>query len=464
MRTTVLVPEVVVAGSALLLLLGARLLPRRYRPWLPAAALLAAAVALGLELWLGAAVGTLFGGAWQQDRFALFAKAALLLGLVVLVAGDLEAGDREREWSPMPLAFMVVFGGMVAASATSLVGLWTGLELAALAAVAAAGVTARDVGMRLLLVSAVAGALVAIGFAALYAIAGSGSLTTLGATLRASSLSVPLAFVVLLTLTGVVVRLGLAPFQLATLEGGLSVGPVGAGALGGLLTGVAAVMAARLLGGLGAVNLAWAPWLSVLAAFAMVLGGLRASSASVPRAMVAWLVVGQVGWLAAGLALHDRRGFAGALLVLGALLLAAAAAPALASDQEGEMQLAGLRRTRPARAAGLAILLLSLTGVPPLAGSIGQFAVAAELIHSDLAWVLAAGLLGSVLSLAGVVRVIRQIYLEPGPEPGRGGRGVGRTSWSPVALAPAVLVLLYFALANPISGLAFQGAAALKLP
>ncbi|HEY4026692.1 MAG TPA: proton-conducting transporter membrane subunit [Candidatus Dormibacteraeota bacterium] len=465
MRTTVLVPEVVVVAAALALLLGGRLLPRRRWVWLRLAALVAAVAALGLELWLGAAVGTLFAGGWQQDRFALFAKAALLLGLIVLVASDLEAGDQESGWSALPLAFLAAFGGMVAASATSLVGLWAGLELAALAAVAAAGVVARDAGSRLLVVSAVAGGLVAVGFAVLYAMAGSASLSALSIALRPSAVSVPLAFVVLLTLTGVVVRLALAPLQLAMLEGGgLSIGPLAAGALGGLLTGVAAVVAARLLGGLGGVNLTWAPWLSVVAAFAMVFGGLRAATSSSARALVAWLAVTQVGWLVAGLAVHDRRGSAGALLVLGALLLAATAAPALAMTAEGDVQLAGLRRSQPARAAALAILLLSLGGVPPLAGFMGQFAVAAELIRSNVAWVLAAGLLGSLLALFGVVRAIRQVYLDPGPEPARGGRARAQVSWSPVALAPAVLVLLYSIFANPISGLALQGAAALKLP
>jgi NADH-quinone oxidoreductase subunit N len=466
MRTAVLVPEAVVVASAVALLLGARLLPRRRWLWLRVGALAAAVVALGLELWLGAGVGTLFNGGWQQDRFALFAKGALLLGLIVLVAGDLEAGDPDSGLTALPMAFLVAFGGMVAASATSLVGLWAGLELAALAAVAAAGVSAREIGARLLLVSAVAGALVMVGYAVLYAMAGGASLSALSVGLKASALGVPLAFVVLLTLSGVVVRLGLAPFQVATLEGGLAIGPVGAGALGGLLTGVAAVVAARLLGGLDAVNLAWAPWLSVLAAFAIVLGGLRAATAGSARAIVAWLIVAQVGWLAAGLALHDKRGSAAALLVLGALLLAAAAAPALAADENGDVPLSGLRRTQPIRAVGLVILLLSLAGVPPLAGFVGELAVAAELIRSNTAWVLAAGLLGSLLALFGVVRVIRQMYLEPGPEPSRGGGARARTrvSWSPAPLAPALLVLLYTLFANPISGLALQGAAALKLP
>lgn len=464
MRITVLLPEAVVLGAAVALLVAGRVLPSRNWFWFRVVALSAAVVALGLELWLGAAIGSLFAGGWQQDRFALYAKAALLLGLIVLIAGGLEVGeDREPSSSVLPLTLLVVFGGMVAASATSLIALWAGLELAALAAVAAAGLTAKETGIRLLLVSGLAGGLVAVGFAVLFAMAGGASLTALQVGLRPGSVSVPLAFAVLLTLAGIVMRLGLAPFQWATVGAGQSVAPVGAAAVGGLLVGVGAVVAAKLLGGLDAINVAWAPWLSVLAAFAMVLGGLRATTTRSPRAMVAWLVVTQVGWMAAGLAVHDRRGSAAALLVLGALLLAAAAAPVLAAGLEREEQLPGLRRAEPGRAIGLAILLLSLAGAPPLAGFFGEFAVAAELIRSNVAWLLAAGLLGSLLALMGVVRVIRVTYLEAAPDQPRPSRAAAAT-WSAGALTPAVLVLLYGVLANPISSLAAQGAAALKLP
>lgn len=464
MRATGLIPEAVVLGSALALVLAARLLPDFYREWLAAAALAAAAVALVLELWLGAAVGTLFNGGWQQDRFALFAKAALLLGLIVLIASSLES-QAQWDWSALPAIFVVALGGMVAASATSLLGLWAGLEVATLAALASAGLSSREAGTRLLLVSGVAGTLVAVGFAVLYATTGDLSLAALRTALHPTSVSLALALAVLLALTGIVIRLGLAPFQWLEVEGGLRLTPLSAGALGGLLVGVAAVVAAKLLSGLGAINVAWAPWLSVLAAVAMVAGGLFAATAVSPRATAAWLVVAQAGWVAAGLATHDIRGSAGALLLLGGLLLAAAAAPALAGAEEGR-QLAGLGRSQPLRAVGLALLLLSLAGAPPLAGFVGQFAVAAELVRSSMAWVLAAGLLGSLLALFAAFRVIRLLYLESSPDQPRASRPLRRAAqtWSLSALVPALLVLLYGVLANPISGLALQGAAALKLP
>jgi len=457
MRTTVLVPELVVAGSAVALLLGARLLPRRRWIWLRLAALVTAVAALGLELWLGASVGTLFGGGWQQDRFALFAKAALLLGLVVLVAGDLEADDPETSWSGLPLSFLVAFGGLVAASATSLVGLWAGLELAALAAVAAAGGTARDIGTRLLLVSAVAGALVAVGFAVLFAMAGGVSLTTLSSALRPGSLSIPLAFVVLLTLTGIVVRLGLAPLQLIRRDGGPSVGAVGAGALGGLLTGVAAVVAARLLGGLDPINLAW----GAVAVRARRAGDRARRPAGGDRGVRA-----RAGRLAHRVADRVAGGRPGHARPPGLGRGAARARRPPAGRRGGARAGRGRRPRRPARrtppdAAGARGRPLDPAAVArgrapagrvhrPVRGRRGADPLEPGVGARDRAARIAAG---AVRRGAGAAADVPRA----GPDPVRGARGRTRPSWSPVPLAPAVLVLLYTILANPISGLALQG-------
>jgi len=465
-RTYDLLPEAIVVAAALgLLLVGRvrRLEDLRWRPW---AALLAAVAALGAELWLGATVGTLFGGGWGQDRFSLFAKAALLLGLVTLVASA--DWDDELTWETAPLAFLAVFAGMVAASATSLVGLWAGLELAALAGVAAAGLRARQTsslriqGIRLLVTSGVAAALVTFGFAYLYAMAGDASLLELRRALLGQPATLSLALAVLVMLAGVAVRLGLAPFHAPTVEGTAVAPSAAAAVLGGLVVGVAALVAAKLLAALTGVNPAWSTWLAWVAAFAMVVSGLRAIAASSLRTLVAWLVVAQVGWVAAALAIHDQRGGAAALFLLGALLLSAAAAPVLAPGVEASGGPAGLARRDPLRAAGLGLALLSLAGAPPLAGFFGEFTVAAELIRSGLGWLLGAGLLGWMMAVAAVVRSLRAFYLESGLVETRRGPRVA-TSWTVGAVVPGLLAIAYGLFAYPIHDLAIQGAAALGL-
>src|SRR5260370_1407692 len=85
-RNYVLVPEaLVVAGAVVLVLMGRA--PRRSRRWAPLAATLLVAVALAVELWAGGTLATYLTGALMQDRFALFAKAAVLLAAGLPLAG-----------------------------------------------------------------------------------------------------------------------------------------------------------------------------------------------------------------------------------------------------------------------------------------------------------------------------------------------------------------------------------------
>jgi NADH:ubiquinone oxidoreductase subunit 2 (subunit N) len=459
-RTYDLLPEAIVVAAAIGLVLVARLPGMgdlRWRPW---AALAAAVAALVAELWLGATIGTLFGGGWEQDRFSLFAKAALLLGLVTLIASADWQDD--LTWEAVPLAFLAAFGGMVAASASSLVGLWAGLELAALTGVAAVGLAARTAGIRLLVVSAVAAALMAFGFAYLYAVAGTASLSGLSRALVSTPATLPLALAVLVLLAGLAVRLGLAPFQSALVESAAGGRSAAAAVMGSLVVGAAAVVAAKLLAALIGVNPAWATWLAWVAAITMLVSGLRALAAPSIQTLAAWLVVGQVGWVAAALAIHDRRGGAAALFLVGALLVAASAGPALAHAVQASGGPAGLGRRDPLRAAGLALALLSLAGAPPLAGSFGEFTVAAELVRSGMGWLLGAGLLGGVMAIAAVVRPLRAFYLESGPMETRRGPRVA-TTWTAGALVPALLAIVYGVFAYPIHDLAVQGATALGL-
>jgi NADH-quinone oxidoreductase subunit N len=122
---------------------------------------------------------------------------------------------------------------------------------------------------------------------------------------------------------------------------------------------------------------------------------------------------------------------------------------------------------RPARALGIGLVFLSLAGAPPLAGFFGEFAVAAALAQSGNFGLLALGLLGSVLSLVAALGTLRVLYIQSPPEEGRRAVGFALPAWTFVSSAGAVAlciaILAFGAFANPILGLAYQGAEALGL-
>jgi len=469
MRSFLLVPEALVAGTALLLLVAGPLggVPRSWRSRLPAIVAVVVVAAFVVELWAGGTLATLFGGGFIQDRFALFAKAAVLLAVAAAIAvADWSAEDSLSTGLAMTL--LAAFGVMVVASAGNFVPLWAGLELAAASGVALVGLRRPDIGLRLLIVGGVATALFVMGFAFVYATTGTADLLAARTIIANAAPTLPLAIPVLLLFGGLAVRAGIAPFHLASVPSSLGASPMGAGILLGLVAAAALIAAIKVAALLSPVPETLSLYLEVIAAVAMVGGGAAALGVRAPRARLAYLAVGQVGWVAAGLATHYRSGLGGALFLAGAFTLAATCGPAVLGGAEGgEASLAGMGALRPARALGIAMVFLSLAGAPPLAGFFGEFTVAAALAQSGHFGLLALGLLGSVLSLVAALGTLRVLYLQSPPEEGRRAVGFALPAWTSVSSAGAVafcvVIAAYGAFANPILGLAYQGAEALGL-
>jgi len=468
MRYLALVPEMLVFGTAGVVLVSGRAWPRLVSRavWPPAVAAVLV-VALGVELWAGATLGTYFGGGIIQDRFALFAKAsALVIAAVVVATTDWLAEDSLHLGLAMPL--LATFGVMVAASAADFIGLWAALELAAGAAVVAVSVRRPDLALRLLVLGAIASSLVLAGLAYLYASTGNADLAAVHDVLAGRAPTVALAIPTLLLLGGLALRAGLAPFHLGPLPIGLAASPLAAGLVIGLVTVAAATVGFKLVAALMALAVVYSPYVTVAAAIAMVGGGAAALAVRAPRPRMAYLAVGQLGWVAAGLATHFRSGFAASLFLLAAFGVAATCGPALVGRADGgQAAIAGLGSIRPVRAFGIAVAILSLAGAPPLAGFFGELAVAAALAQSGNFVLLGLGLLGSVLGVAAAIGTLRGLYIQPPVEEARRGAAAALPVATALSTAGAVvfcaLIAGYGLLGLPILGLADQGAEALGL-
>jgi len=469
MKNLALVPEALVVGGAVLLLLFGRFAgrQRRARRYLPAATAALVLVALLVELWVGAGVGSFFGGGLLQDRFALFAKAAALLAAGTSIAvADWSSEDSPPIGLSMPL--LAAFGVMVVASAGDFVGLWAGLELAGAAGIVMVATRRPDLGLRLLVVGGVASALLLVGFAFLYSTTGAAQLPSVRQVLFTTGPTLPLAIPVLLLLGALAVRASLAPFHVAGLQVTMGASPLGAGLVLGLGGAAAVTAAIKIAAVLAATPSLVSPYLAVLAAVAMGGGGAAALAARSPRARLAYLATGQVGWVVAGLVSHHRTGLGASIFLLGALVLAATAGPAVMGGAgDVEAALAGMGSLRPARAAGTALAFLSLAGAPPLAGFFGEFAVAASLAQSGYFGLLGLGLLGSVMSLVAALTMVRVIYFQSPLEEGRRGAVAALAIWTRLstvgAIALSMIVASYGVFGNPILSLADQGAEALGL-
>lgn len=435
---SLLMPEALVMAAALACLLSQRLEVLRRLPHLPWFVVGLLVVALGVELTAGAQVTTLFHGGFGQDRFALFAKLLTLLVLLVVVA----AGDWALLGTTALAATLVAgFGALVVASATGLAGTWTGLELSLLGGVVALSRRDPQRSRQLLLAAGSLDAVLLAGLGGLYALTGTTVLVGIQSGLLGSALTLPLVLSVLLVLAALTARLALAG----------SLGPLPATGAGLVLIKLAATLAP--------VAGAWKIYVPAIAALLMLAGALRVLAGGGPRSILAGAGLVQAGWLTAALAAPDRFGIAAALFLLGGYLLALAGAPlALGELPHG---LAGLAERGVGRAAGYSLALLSMAGVPPLAGFFGIIAVASELARYGAFWLILVGVFSLAVVAQASVRDLRLVFLtSPGealprlPHPWLGFGG---------ALAVGVLVVGYGLFANPISSLALQGATAIGL-
>src|SRR5260221_8811766 len=153
--------------------------------------------------------------------------------------------------------------------------------------------------------------------------------------------------------------------------------------------------------------------------------------------------------------------------MLGAVLIAATAGPAvMGALGAAESAVAGMGTLRPQRAAAFSLCLLSLAGVPPLAGFFGQFAVAASVAGAGHLELVAAGLLGTAMSVVAAIGTVRAIYLaNPLDESRRAGFAL--PAWTRLSAGGAVALAIAIAadslFANPVISPAFPSAAGLGL-
>ena len=85
----------------------------------------------------------------------------------------------------------------------------------------------------------------------------------------------------------------------------------------------------------------------------------------------------------------------------------------------------GLGRAKPVTAIAMVVFLLSLVGIPPLAGFVGKFLLFAAGIDAQFTWLAVVAIANSVLSLAVYLRIVVPMYQQAATEFAPLGRSLG---------------------------------------
>lgn len=456
------VPELILGGVMLLLMIGDMLLKREDTPYLSYIALVGIVAALAAVIaQRSLPARLLFNSMMVLDPFSVFFKLLFVAStamVILLSMSSVElAGRRVGEYFVLIIA--TTLGMFWMASATNLVTIFISIELVSVSSFALAAYLktvkrSSEAGLKYAIYGAFSSGLMLYGISLLYGMTGSLNIYQISQILSSGSPSPLALFVaVLLIMAGFGYKIAAVPFHFwapDVYEGAptpitafLSVGPKAAGfAL--LLRFFNSGLATPSSDGTAWYAVAHANWpqlLAVLAAATMTLGNLVAIVQNNVKRLLAYSSIAHAGYALMGAVLLSKEGLFATmfylvvyyLMNLGAFLIVIVFQDLIGSERIQDYRGLGFRA--PFVGVAMTIFLFSLTGIPLTAGFIGKFYLFAALIKGGTPyyWLAIVAGINSVISLYYYARIIKAMWLEEGgPE----------FKPLPVSLATTVLVLV----------------------
>jgi multicomponent Na+:H+ antiporter subunit D len=414
------------AAAASTLLLRRRPSAQRTVMEVAVAAMLAADALLLSRVARGSPIVLSFGG-WGAPFGVTFVADALsaalctasgmiALAVAVFARADIRARRRRAGFDPLFLGMLTAVHGAFLAG--DVFNLYVWFELMLVTALGLLTLDRRPVqidgAFRYAAMSLMGATFMLVGIGLLYGETGTLDMVHLSALLAGHAPSVALTGSAYLLLAGLALKAALFPLFF-WLPASYHTAPISvSAALAGLLTKVAFYACLRIFVmvfglGLGAPVIPGLPSLFVVLAAATMLVSVLAAIAQVDvRRLLAFHVMGQVAYLAMGLAIASRLGVAAAIfytvhtmLVQTGLFLGAGAI-ARANRGEDLRSAGGLMREQPLLATLVAILALSISGVPPMSGFWAKFLVIDAAFQTGAtthAWLAVVALVTGALTL-----------------------------------------------------------------
>jgi NADH-quinone oxidoreductase subunit N len=413
-----------------------------------------------------------FGGSYSLDNLTVFLDFLFvaIAALTILFAVDyLEPRGLPIAEFAAVLVFAVT-GAMLVAGSTDLLLLFVALELMVLPGYMLAGFARRDPystegAIKYFLLCSFSSAILLFGLAYVWGMTGTTRVDGVAAALTTAishgSIQPGLALGLAFMTAGVAFKMAAVPFHYWTPDAYQgSPTPVTAYLSVGPKIGAFAIVLRLFVGALGPLKADWLPVVIVLAAATMTLGNLVAITQDNVKRMLAYSSIAHTGYILVGLAAYAGGQLSGlsAILFYGAAYTfmnmgAFAVVTALQRRPGVSSQIstfAGLGRRDPWLGALMTLFLLSLTGIPPLAGFWAKAYVILAAIQAG-GWLSALAVLAMINAAAAAfyyLRVVVYMYMrEPAADaapssPGllfRGGLAVTGVGTLVFGLFPALV-------------------------
>jgi NADH-quinone oxidoreductase subunit N len=453
-------PEIILASTVVVVLL-ADLFIRAERKWFAMVLSFAGtSAALVATLTLIGDTRSSFGGTYVVDSFAILLKVFFLASTLAVLLLSLRY-FREGRYYQGEYYFLLlsaVLGMLTISSSRDLLMLFISLELVTAPAWLMAGLRKRDprsneAALKFFLIGILSTAVMLYGMSLVYGITGSLNLARIAEVIGGAPEPIAIA-AILFVVTGFAFKVSSVPFHFwapDTYEG--SPVPVAAFlSVASKAAGFAALLQIMFLAFAPLAEL-WTPVFAVLSVLTMTIGNLVALQQRQIVRLLAYSSIAQAGYMLLPFALvglgpdpaaTNELAFSSTvlyILIYGVMNLGAfAVVVALAREAPGVLlsDFSGLARRAPGLAIAMAIFMLSLAGIPPLAGFWAKFRIFQAAILADQVWLAIVMIVNSVVSVFYYVLVIKPMFFveAPGAKPLRAPASVAA-----VVAASAVAVV-----------------------
>lgn len=422
-----IVPEIVIVATAFVVLAADLLLPDEKKKvlwWLTLFGIAAALFTAERGWFFG---GTTLSGAFVSDPFTATIKFVFLIAafLVVLTTLDCRLVTRLSLGEYYSLLLFATFGFMVLASAGDLIMIFVGLEMASIPCYVLAGyayenVKSNESGIKYFLLGAFSSAILLYGMSFLYGTCGSTFLKDIGLAFTKGTQRLLIMGGFGIFLAGLTFKMTIVPFHMwvpDTYEGS----PTPIAAFFSVVSKTAGfVVLIRVLAyfreGFAFLDIDWTYVLSVLSVLTMIVGTVVGVVQTNVKRLLAYSSIAHAGYLLIGVCVGTQAGTSGIVIYLFAYIFmsigafSVVTAVSRATNGEELSNFVGLNRKSPALAAAMAVFLLSLAGIPPLAGFLGKFFIFAAAIQEKFYTLAVVGVLTSVVSLFYYCKILKVMY------------------------------------------------------
>ncbi|WP_411288801.1 NADH-quinone oxidoreductase subunit NuoN [Phenylobacterium sp.] len=441
------VPELLLAGAALVLLVAGAFAPRATK------AVGVAAMLTLLTAAFAAATGP-FGSAFSDslisDAASIFAKVAIYVAsAVAILLGQPWFERRGVKVFEFPVLILLAALGMgMMVSAGDLIALYMGIELHSLALYVLAAMhrdnaKASEAGLKYFVLGALSSGLLLYGASLIYGFAGSTAFADIAVAVQGGA-NTGVLFGLVFLICGLAFKVSAAPFHMWTpdvYEGA----PTPVVAFFAAAPKLAAmVLFARVLAeGFGGAIVQWQQVLVAIALMSVAVGAFAGLAQKNLKRLWAYSSIANIGYAVLGLASGTSEGMQ-AMLVFMVLymidvtgfLACLAALSRQGRSMETIEDMAGLIKEQPGIALAMTVFALSALGLPPFSGFWAKVYVFKAAIDAGLGVAAVAGLVGSVVAAFYYLRLIKVMWFDG---------AVGATDKPPLEAKAIAIALALFA-------------------